>query len=145
MMHLHDQYASFLARNGQAVSQMGGRNGAFTPDSLASVLNRWGRSQQPPLNLSLGIVRTDYLDDAQHEGLLVVIDGLNGRTPGTISATVWIYQESAALVFDHDAYSRLTVFKGLLKAEPQFGMMAKVRRLTFQSRQIVLRRWAIET
>jgi len=144
MLHLHDLYADVLIRQGRPVPQMGGRSGAFTPHTLATVVNRWGRSQYPPLDVSLGIISVDHIDDALHEGFLVSIDSDDGRRkkPEAVAVTIWIYHDGACGVGpDADSYNRRSVFKGMRKVESQLGMISHVRRLSYQSRQIMIRRW----
>ncbi|KAK0655586.1 hypothetical protein B0T16DRAFT_397298 [Cercophora newfieldiana] len=151
LVHMHDRYADFLVESGCPVAQMGGRQGAFTAHSLAIVLYRWGRSQKLPLNLSLGVITPDSLIDGGYEGQLIFVDGgrndngNNGRNHhhrGEVgSVTAWVCCESVTHGFEGDCYNRLSVFKGMRGAESQVGMIALVRRLSCQSRQVVLRGW----
>ncbi|KAK4451507.1 hypothetical protein QBC34DRAFT_423918 [Podospora aff. communis PSN243] len=133
LVQLHDQYAGYLMRTGRPVNQMGGRQGAFTAETVATVLHRWGRQQHADLHLSLGI----------HEGYVVFVDGHDGpKTNDADSVTVWIYCESYTQTHDHESYNRLSVFKGLRSVESQLATTALVRRLTYQSSEAVVMGWS---
>ncbi|KAK3372562.1 hypothetical protein B0H63DRAFT_551260 [Podospora didyma] len=137
----HDQYIQELCRR-QEVDAAGNSSPdssevlLLTPNLLAAVIHSWGQSQEPPLNLSLGIVSEDEVENGSHTGLLLSVSPYQNQAGPVI--VVWIFHESSSTGgFDPDtnAFTSRAQFRALKPA--QFGL-AGIRRLSFMSKEQIV-------